>query len=182
MTTVQQIRKRDGRVVPFHENKIADAINKAFQATYKPGYDDTAAKLAHEVASVLEVEGGPCPDVEHIQDIVERVLMDNGYVQTAKAYILYRSERSRAREMNTRLMKIYEDIPFSTAEDSDIKRENANIDGDTAMGTMLKYGSEGSKQFYQMFVMNPEHARAHAERGALHEFASVHIVPPIEPE
>ena len=50
MTTVQQIRKRDGRVVPFHENKIADAINKAFQATYKPGYDDTAAKLAHEVS------------------------------------------------------------------------------------------------------------------------------------
>ena len=76
MTTVQQIRKRDGRVVPFHENKIADAINKAFQATYKPGYDDTAAKLAHEVASVLEVEGGPCPDVEHIQDIVERPLAE----------------------------------------------------------------------------------------------------------
>lgn len=63
--------------------------------------------------------------------------------------------------MNTRLMKIYEDITFSSAKDSDIKRENANIDGDTAMGTMLKYGSEGSKQFYQMFVMKPEHARAH---------------------
>ena len=152
MTIVQQIRKRDGRVVPFHENKIADAINKAFVATYKPGYEETAAKLAHEVASVLEVEGKDCPEVEHIQDIVERVLMDNGYVQTAKAYILYRSERSRAREMNTRLMKIYEDITFSSAKDSDIKRENANIDGDTAMGTMLKYGSEGSKQFYQMFV------------------------------
>lgn len=43
---------------------------------------------------MLEVEGGNCPDVEHIQDIVERVLMDNGYVQTAKAYILYRSERN----------------------------------------------------------------------------------------
>ena len=57
MTIVQQIRKRDGRVVPFHENKIADAINKAFAATYKPGYEETAAKLAHEVASVLEVEG-----------------------------------------------------------------------------------------------------------------------------
>ena len=167
MTTVQQIRKRDGRVVPFHENKIADAINKAFEATYKPGYEETAAKLAHEVASVLEVEGGNCPDVEHIQDIVERVLMDNGYVQTAKAYILYRSERNRAREMNTRLMKIYEDITFSSAKDSDIKRENANIDGDTAMGTMLKYGSEGSKQFYQMFVMKPEHARAHTS-GDIH--------------
>ena len=167
MTTVQQIRKRDGRVVPFHETKIADAINKAFEATYKPGYEETAAKLAHEVASVLEVEGGNCPDVEHIQDIVERVLMDNGYVQTAKAYILYRSERNRAREMNTRLMKIYEDITFSSAKDSDIKRENANIDGDTAMGTMLKYGSEGSKQFYQMFVMKPEHARAHTS-GDIH--------------
>ena len=105
MTIVQQIRKRDGRVVPFHENKIADAINKAFAATYKPGYEETAAKLAHEVASVLEVEGKDCPEVEHIQDIVERVLMDNGYVQTAKAYILYRSERSRAREMNTRLIR-----------------------------------------------------------------------------
>ena len=164
---ILQIRKRDGRVVPFHESKIADAINKAFEATYKPGYEDTAARLAHEVASILEVEGGDCPDVEHIQDIVERVLMDNGYVQTAKAYILYRSERSRAREMNTRLMKIYEDITFSSAKDSDIKRENANIDGDTAMGTMLKYGSEGSKQFYQMFVMKPEHARAH-QSGDIH--------------
>ena len=133
MTIVQQIRKRDGRVVPFHENKIADAINKAFAATYKPGYEETAAKLAHEVASVLEVEGKDCPEVEHIQDIVERVLMDNGYVQTAKAYILYRSERSRAREMNTRLMKIYEDITFSSAKDSDIKRENANIDGKPGM-------------------------------------------------
>ena len=69
--------------------------------------------------------------------------------------------------MNTRLMKIYEDITFSSAKDSDIKRENANIDGDTAMGTMLKYGSEGSKQFYQMFVMKPEHARAHAS-GDIH--------------
>ena len=158
MTTVQQIRKRDGRVVPFHENKIADAINKAFEATYKPGYEETAAKLAHEVASVLEVEGGNCPDVEHIQDIVERVLMDNGYVQTAKAYILYRSERNRAREMNTRLMKIYEDITFSSAKDSDIKRENANIDGDTAMGVMLKYGCEGAKDYYEKYLLTPEQA------------------------
>ena len=66
MTTVQQIRKRDGRVVPFHENKIADAINKAFQATYKPGYDDTAAKLAHEVASVLEVDDPWCPALNKV--------------------------------------------------------------------------------------------------------------------
>lgn len=161
------IRKRDGRRTDFSEEKIAGAITKAFDATYKPGYGETAEKLAAEVTSILELEGEACPEVEHIQDIVERVLMDNGYVQTAKAYILYRSERSRSREMNTRLMKIYEDIAYSDAADSDIKRENANIDGDTAMGAMLKFGSEGAKQFYDMFVLNPDHARAHRE-GDIH--------------
>ena len=165
--TMTSIRKRDGRVAPFDEGKIAGAITKAFDATYKPGYGETALRLADEVVSILELEGEPQPDVEHIQDLVERVLMDNGYVQTAKAYILYRNERSKAREMNTRLMKVYEDITFSAAKDSDIKRENANIDGDTAMGSMLKFGSEGAKQFYDMFVLNPEHARAHRE-GDIH--------------
>ncbi len=165
--TIQNIRKRDGRLVPFDTEKIAGAIAKAFQATYKPGQEGTAYKLAEEVMSILEVEGNPQPDVEHVQDLVERVLMDDGYVQTAKAYILYRSERSRSREMNTRLMKIYEDITFSAAKDSDIKRENANIDGDTAMGSMLKFGSEGAKQFYDMFVLNPDHAKAHRE-GDIH--------------
>ena len=162
-----KIRKRDGRTTAFAVDKIADAINKAFLATYKPGQEATAAKLAGEVKAILEMEGNPTPDVEHVQDLVERVLMDSGYVQTAKAYILYRSERSRAREMNTRLMKIYEDITFSDAKDSDIKRENANIDGDTAMGSMLKFGSEGAKQFYDMFVLNPDHARAHRD-GDIH--------------
>ena len=165
--TMTSIRKRDGRVAPFDEEKIAGAIGKAFDATYKPGYGETAHKLADEVVSILELEGDRQPDVEHIQDLVERVLMDNGYVQTAKAYILYRDQRSKAREMNTRLMKIYEDITFTAARESDLKRENANIDGDTAMGSMLKFGSEGAKQFYDMFVLKPEHARAHRE-GDIH--------------
>ena len=98
--SIQSIKKRDGRLVAFDESKIAGAINKAFYATYKPGNEDTAKKLADEVLSILEVEGELAPDVEHIQDIVERVLMDNGYVQTAKAYILYRAERNRIREMD----------------------------------------------------------------------------------
>ncbi len=165
--TIEKLKKRDGRLVDFDKEKIASAIARAFEATYKPGQEDVAAGLTEEVLSILEVEGIAAPEVEHIQDIVERVLMDNGYVQTAKAYILYRSERSRVREMNTRLMKTYEDITFSDAVDSDLKRENANINGDTAMGSMLKYGSEGAKQFYQMFVLKPEHARAHQE-GDIH--------------
>lgn len=164
---ISTIRKRDGRLAPFDQGKISRAINKAFQATYKPDQEEEASRMAEEVTSMLELEGMADPDVEHIQDMVERVLMDNGYIQTAKAYILYRSERSRAREMNTRLMKIYEDITFADAADSDIKRENANIDGDTAMGAMLKFGSEGAKQFYDMFVLNPDHAKAH-RKGDIH--------------
>jgi len=165
--TITTIQKRDGRTVPFDRSKISGAITKAFDATYKPGQGDAAEALTDEVCSILEVEGNQAPTVEHIQDVVERVLMDNGYVTTAKAYILYRAERSRRREMNTRLMQTYEEITFADAKDSDVKRENANIDGDTAMGTMLKYGSEGAKQFYNMFVLKPEHAKAHME-GDIH--------------
>ena len=86
--TLSKIRKRDGRLAEFNEEKIAQAINKAFRATYKPDKEEVARRLADEVLSILEVEGEGQPDVEHIQDLVERVLMDNGYVQTAKAYIL----------------------------------------------------------------------------------------------
>ncbi len=63
--------------------------------------------------------------------------------------------------MDSNLMKIYEDLTFKSAGECDIKRENANIDGDTAMGTMLKYGSEGAKQFNEMYVLDPAHSHAH---------------------
>ncbi len=161
------IKKRDGRIAEFDLSKIAAAIDKAFCATYKTDKRLEAERLAGKVLDILESEGDPTPGVEHIQDVVERVLIDHGYVKTAKAYIIYRAERSRSREMNTRLMKIYEDITFSSSSESDIKRENANIDGDTAMGTMLKYGSEGAKQFYEMFVLKPSHAEAH-RKGEIH--------------
>lgn len=161
---IEKLKKRDGRLVDFDESKIAVAIHKAFQATYKPDQEDTARSLAKEVVSVLEVEGIETPDVEHVQDIVERVLMDNGYVQTAKAYILYRNERSRSREMNTRLMKIYEDIAFSDPGDPEIRHDPiGGINPDTAMGALYQYGSEGAKQFYQMFLLKPEHAKAHRD-------------------
>ena len=76
---------------------------------------------------------------------MEKILIENGHARTAKEFLLYRAERTRIRDMNTRLMRIYSDLTFKDAKENDIKRENANIDGDTAMGTMLKYGSEGSK-------------------------------------
>ncbi|MDR0405587.1 MAG: anaerobic ribonucleoside triphosphate reductase [Clostridiales bacterium] len=161
------IIKRDGRVAPFHYEKIADALMKAFEAGGARKDYDYALSLARRVQSKIIEANLASPTVEQVQDFVENVLIESGHVRTAKAYILYRAERTRSREMNTRLMKIYEDITFKSSKDSDIKRENANVNGDTAMGTMLKYGSEGAKQFFDMFVLKPEHSEAH-HNGDIH--------------
>ena len=165
---LETIIKRDGREVPFDVEKITDAIFRAFRASDSAKTREAARRLAEQV--VAEIESGDeagVPSVEAVQDVVERVLIENGFVRTAKSYILYRAERSRVREMNTRLMRIYDDITNKAAIDSDIKRENANINGDTAMGAMLKYGSEGAKQFNMMFILKPEHAEAH-RNGDIH--------------
>lgn len=164
---ITKIKKRDGREVPFNIEKIANAIFKAAQAVGGQDYN-TALELAEEVTLYLEDNfKGETPEVEDIQDAVEKILIESGHARTAKEYILYRSERNKAREMNTRLMKVYEDLTFKEAKDNDLKRENANIDGDTAMGTMLKYGSEGAKQFYDLFILNPDHSHAH-KNGDIH--------------
>ena len=167
MNGIRKIIKRDGRTVDYDINKIADAIYKAAQSL--GGRDhDLSLEIAHEVEDyLLDVCHNQVPSVEQIQDAVEKVLIENGHARTAKEYILYRAERTRARDMNTKLMKIYEDLTFKDAKDNDIKRENANIDGNTAMGTMLKYGSEGAKEFYKMYVIDPKHVKAH-EDGDIH--------------
>ena len=164
---IAQIIKRDGRHTAFELDKITNAIFQAAKAS--GGHDhDMAESLARQVEENLEKTlGDEIPTVEQIQDEVERVLVETGHARTAKRYILYRDERTRVREMNTRLMKVYEDLTFKSSLENNTKRENANIDGDTAMGTMLKYGSEGAKQFYQMFILDPAHAKAHRE-GDIH--------------
>ena len=160
------ITKRDGRKVPFNVEKIANAIFKAAKAVGGTDYDE-ACRAAEEVCRLAETQYGDTPSVEQIQDLVEKVLIERGHAQTAKAYILYRYERTRSREMKTNLMSVLNELTFHPAKDSDIKRENANIDGDTAMGTMLKYGSVSAKEFYELYVLKPEHARAHSE-GDIH--------------
>lgn len=165
---IEKIKKRDGRIVKFDSNRIKNAIQAAFDSTREEVYNAVIAdQLTSMVVKYLESEELAIQEVEHVQDVVEKTLIDSDYPATAKAYILYRGYRNRAREMKSGLMKIYEGITFSDAKDNDIKRENANIDGDTAMGMMLKYGSEGSKQFYMMNVMKPEHAQAHRD-GDIH--------------
>lgn len=164
---ITTIKKRDGRTAYFDINKIASAINKAFAATkVEKDYGECLA-LADEVEHQLEDDGLESPTVEQIQDKVESTLIAHGFVSTAKNYILYRAERTRVRDMNTRLMKTFEDITYSDAKESDIKRENANIDGNTPMGAMLKYGSEGAKHFNEMYVLNPKHSEAH-RNGDIH--------------
>ena len=163
---VTTIRKRDGRSVPFEREKITDAIAKAFSASGAMQRRSVAEDITDKVLAKLEGTEGE-PTVEGIQDLVEECLIEDGFVRTSKSYILYRADRNRSREVNSRLMKTLNDITFSKASESDVKRENANIDADTAMGTMLKYGSESAKQFYEMCVLKPEHAKAHAE-GDIH--------------
>ncbi|MBQ9526517.1 MAG: anaerobic ribonucleoside triphosphate reductase [Fretibacterium sp.] len=161
-----KIRKRDGREVPFNAEKIAGAINKALVEVGDS--TDISLSLTEEVVRQMEAElAGHIPGVEEIQDIVEEVLIRSGHARAAKAYILYRDGRSRVREMRSRLMNVYEELTFSDARDNDLKRENANIDGDTAMGTMLRYGSEGAKHFNEIFVLRPEQAEAH-HNGDIH--------------
>lgn len=163
---IEKILKRDGREVDFSIEKIANAVYQAAKATGGKDFDE-AMEIAKLAVQYIERDGIKTPTVEQIQDYVEKTLIETGHARTAKKYILYRAERSRVREMNTRLMKTYEDLTFVSAKDNDVKRENANIDGDTSMGTMLKYGSEGAKQFNVLHILKPEHAKAHQE-GDIH--------------
>ncbi|HLT00311.1 MAG TPA: anaerobic ribonucleoside triphosphate reductase [Acholeplasma sp.] len=163
---ITKIKKRDGRIVRFNPEKINEAVTKAFLATEHGAKQ--ADHVTNEVLQSLDIKfKQQVPTVEDIQDEVERALIRLNFSDVAKAYILYREERSKVRDRNTRLMRTYHDIAFSKSTESDLKRENANINGDTPMGAMLKYGSEGAKEFNKIFVLNPRHAKAH-EEGLIH--------------
>ena len=126
-----------------------------------------ADRLADEVINRLEALDIRIPCVSTIQDVIEKTLIENGHAKTAKQIILYRAERDRIRELNTGLMRTYEDITFSDAVDVEVKRENANVDGDSAMGTMLRYGSEGAKKFNLMRLIYNDIVEAH-KNGDIH--------------
>ena len=164
---LQSIVKRDGRVVLYDENKIAMAILKAMEAA---GELDTkkANEIAKEVGKQFSARGtANPPTVEEIQDAVEQEMMRAGATAAAKKYILHRASRTRVREMNSQLMKVFDELTFIDSIESDIKRDNANIDGDTAMGTMLKYGTEASKDYYAKYLLTEEQVSAHQD-GYIH--------------
>lgn len=164
----KSIRKRDGKIISFKQDKITEAITKAGAATGEFG-PDRAKNISDKVMKVAgDTINTRIPSVEQMQDVVEQVLMESAFKRTAKAYIEYRAERERVRTAKTKLMQIYRTISHADAsEDSDVKRGNANVDGNSAMGKMLQFGAEGSKEFARVCVIKPEFAKAH-DNGDIH--------------
>ena len=161
-----EIIKRDGKTVPFDSTKILNAVSKANKAVGEE--EMTATDLLFVTEKVCQrLDREALRHVEEIQDIVEDSLIRFGYAKTAKAYILYRAEHTKIRNAESYLMDIYKKLTWSSAGEEDLKRENANIDGDTAMGTMLKYGSEGSKFFIDNHVLPKDASAAHSN-GDIH--------------
>ncbi len=159
-----QIRKRSGELAPFDETKIRSAVFKAnIRFTQERLSPHQLDELTHQVVR-RALAGNFIPTVEQVQDLVEECLIDHGYAQTAKAYILYRDEHRKAREFDPELMKTYENLTFRPNRE---EQEYRGINEDTAMGTMLEYGSEGAKAFYDRNVIPPEISQAHRE-GAIH--------------
>lgn len=166
---IYKVIKRDGTEVPFEASKIEDAICKAAVAC---GLNDevsrsVAGDVTCKVEDQLELVRADRADIESIQDLVESSLIESGYGAVAKAYILYRQKRTDVRESRSHMMKTMFDLTFRDAVESDNQRENANIDADSSMGTMLKYGSEIAKEYYLKEIINPKFAQAHRE-GRIH--------------
>ncbi len=169
---IRFIVKRDGRKVSFNQNKIANAIKKALLSVHPddditPQDEELVVKLTAEVIEIIEGEVNKVPTVEHTQDLIERVLIKHDLADEAKNFILYRQQRTNVRTYNTELTRIYRDLTSKSTADMDLKRENANIDANAPMGLMLRFGSEGSKDFVKRYVLKPEHALAHSN-GTIH--------------
>lgn len=170
---IRFIVKRDGRKVSFNEDKISNAIRKALISAHPDDKstsqyeEELVEKLTRRVVSDIEKQNLEEPSVENTQDIIEKVLIQEGMASEAKNFILYRQNRTNVRNYNTDLTKIYRDLTSKSTADMDLKRENANIDANAPMGLMLRFGSEGSKDYVRRYVLRPEHSIAHS-RGDIH--------------
>lgn len=159
-----QVIKRDGRKEDFDALKIENAINKCLkQCNY---LDEKLSKLIvssinRKIKDLNEIE------IEKIQDLVEDELIHRDLKELAKSYIKYRHDRSNTRQFKSSLTQIFHEINTTNSNDMDLKRENANIDANTSMGTMLKYGSEAAKDYNLKYLIKPEYTQAHIN-GDLH--------------
>ena len=156
---IQTIVKRDGRIVGFNEQKIAAAIRKAMMHT-EIGEDLSLAQL---ITEHIAERGKPQMSVEEIQDMVELELMKSSRKDVARVYIAYRNQRSVARRAKTR-ESFFEIINI---KNSDVTRENANMNADTPAGMMMKFASESTKPFVDDYLLS-ENVREAVRNNYLH--------------
>ncbi len=181
--------KRNGKKVDFDGTKIALAIKKGFDSTIRDDDDETTematAKAKYTEKDINKVYQKVIADIEknyeendkikieEIQDMIEDQLKKQGYDDVYKSFSEYRERRNQSRQVFSdekklhKFLKTIEGLGLKSAHEEDNKRENANVDGDTAMGTMLQYGSTVSKEFAKSYLMKAKFAEAH-DSGAIH--------------
>jgi len=160
----EKIKKRNGRVVEFDSSKITLAIAKAGNATGE--FDEREAKkLTLRVLTLAhEMRPGPTPEVEEIQDIVERVLLDSPYYKTAKAYILYREQHAQIRQMTTTFNV---DLVNHYIQKMDWKiKENSNMSY-SLQGLNNYISSDVTAEYWLNCIYPPEIRNAH-KQGDIH--------------
>jgi len=186
MTEVEEkldlvVVKRNGKKVDFNGTKIALAIKKGFDSvneqdeeTGKYKYDDKdITKVYNEVIKLIEKNYTDKIKIEEIQDLIEESLKKKGYEEVYVSFAEYRDRRAQSREMFVddkrlhKFLKTIEGLGLKSASEDDTKRENANVDGDTAMGTMLQYGSTVTKEFAKAYLMKKKFSDAH-DNGEIH--------------
>lgn len=169
--------KRNGTVVPFDPSRIENAIKKAIIAshenmTYDQIDNNILIDLVYEVYKDCQNWIDPLPEttgigVEKIQDFVERELIKAGFADTAKEYILYRQKRNEIRNSRDSISSAISELLGKDSSESDLKRDNGNVNGDGAMGTMLQIGSNVSKAYYLENDINKTAADNHRS-GRIH--------------
>ncbi len=159
--TVTTVTKRAGHAVPYDRIKILNAIAGASKEYVHPM---TPEEIEQVTAAVEESFGARAEiAVEEIQDLVEKQLLAHGFYDIARRYITYRQRHAQRRLAQKHLTASYRDIFFADAVDSDLKRDNANINTDASMGIMLKLGAEGAKHFVDNYVLDERYAVADRE-------------------
>lgn len=168
---ITMVTKRDGRVVPYDRSRIEATIKMAIKDTNIENLDPNVvtANILSEVDSKLNnvVDEYATLSVEDIQDIIVEAMKALKLPKLAKSFTSYRNKRTRVREKKSNLMKSIRDVAELSAHDNDAKRENGNINGDTAMGTMLKFGTTTSKEYFLNDVIPEKMSTAHRE-GYIH--------------
>ena len=162
---VEFIRKRDGRLVPFEEEKIARAIIKAVQAV--GGTDlQKAAEITRQVGGILSVlyKEDRVPTVENVQDLVEKILIENGHARTAKAYILYRKQHENLRQTKELMRESIEAVDSYLLKEDWRVNENANM-GYSLQGLNNHIAADITSNYWLNKIYPDDVARAHREGG-----------------